>query len=54
MTTYTAYFYTDGDFATYDGLRPTRPSRRLRWRARASYDDDPVDLTFEPYDGGLT
>ena len=39
MTTYTAYFRTDAEFATRRS-RPTLPSRRLRWRGKL-YDDDP-------------
>jgi hypothetical protein len=51
MTTYTAYFYTDGDFATrrFDADTPEQALALARQR----YDDDPVDLMFEPYEGGL-
>jgi hypothetical protein len=51
MTTYTAYFYTDGDFATRRFEADT-PEQALAL-ARQLYDDDLVDLMFEPYDGGL-
>ena len=51
MTTYRAYFYTDGDFATRRFEADT-PEQALAL-ARQLYDDDPVDLMFEPYDGGL-
>ena len=51
MTTYRAYFYTDGDFATRRFEADT-PEQALAL-ARQLYADDPVDLMFEPYDGGL-
>ena len=51
MTTYRAYFYTDGDFATRRFDADT-PEQALAL-ARQFYDDDPVDLMFEAYDGGL-
>ena len=50
MTTYTAYFRTDAEFATSDS-RPTPPSRRLP--SRASLRDDPSELDLEAYDGGM-
>jgi hypothetical protein len=51
MTTYRAYFYTDGDVATREFQADT-PEQALAL-ARRFYDDDPVELMFEPYDGGL-
>ena len=51
MTTYRAYFYTDGDFATRRFDADT-PEQALAL-ARQLYADDPVDLMFEPYDGGM-
>ena len=51
MTTYRAYFYTDGDFATRRFDADT-PEQALAL-ARQLYDDDPVDMMFEPYEGGL-
>ena len=51
MTTYRAYFYTDGDFATRRFDADT-PEQALAL-ARQLYADDPEDLMFEPYDGGM-
>jgi hypothetical protein len=51
MTTYTAYFYTDDDFATRRFEADT-PEQALAL-ARQLYADDPVDLMFEPYEGGM-
>ena len=51
MTTYTAYFRTDGDYATRP-IEADSPEQALAL-ARQRYDDDPVDLMFEPYDGGM-
>jgi hypothetical protein len=50
MTTYTAYFRTDAEFATRE-IKATTPQQALR-KARRFYDDDPFDLMFESYDGG--
>ena len=51
MTTYTAYLHTDADFATFE-VEADTPEQALAL-ARQLYDDDPVDLMFEPYDGGM-
>ncbi len=51
MTTYTAYFRTDADFATHD-IEADTPEQALAI-ARQLYDDDPLDLMFESYDGGM-
>jgi hypothetical protein len=51
MTTYRAYFRTDADYATRR-IEADSPEQALAL-ARRFYDDDPLDLMFEPYDGGL-
>jgi hypothetical protein len=51
MTTYTAYFRTDADYATRR-FEADSPEQALAL-ARQLYDDDPLDLMFEPYDGGM-
>jgi len=51
MPTYRAYFYTDGDFATRR-FEVDTPEQALAL-ARQFYDDDPLELTFESYEGGL-
>ena len=51
MTTYRAYFHTDADFATFE-VKADTPEQALAL-ARQLYDDDPSDLMFEPYDGGM-
>jgi hypothetical protein len=51
MTTYTAYFRTEVDFATRDFETET-PGQALAL-ARRFYDDDPSDLMFESYDAGM-
>jgi hypothetical protein len=51
MKTYTAYFRTDADFATRD-FKAATPEQALK-KARRFYDDDPLDLMFESYDGGM-
>jgi hypothetical protein len=51
MTTYTAYLRTDGEYATYEFNADT-PEQALAL-ARQLYDDDPLELMFEPYDGNM-
>jgi hypothetical protein len=51
MTTYTAYFRTDGEYATYE-FKADTPEQALAL-ARQLYDDDPLELMFEPYDGNM-
>ena len=51
MTTYTAYFRTDAEFATRK-IKAATPEQALR-KARRFYDNDPLDLMFESYDGGM-
>ena len=51
MTSYTAYFRTDADYATRP-IEADSPEQALVL-ARQLYDDDPLDLMFEPYDGGM-
>jgi hypothetical protein len=51
MTTYTAYFRTDADFATRE-IKAATPEQALK-KARRLYDNDPLDLMFESYDGGM-
>jgi hypothetical protein len=51
MKTYTAHFRTDAEFATYDFEADT-PEQALTL-ARQFYDDDPLDLMFESYNGGM-
>jgi hypothetical protein len=51
MTTYTAYFRTDAEFATCE-INATTPEQALTL-ARQFYDNDPLHLTFESYDCGI-
>jgi hypothetical protein len=51
MKTYTAHFRTDAEFATRE-IKAATPEQALR-KARRLYDDDPFDLMFESYDGGM-
>ena len=51
MTTYTAYFRTDGEYATYE-FKADTPEQALAL-ARQLYDDDPLELMFEPYDDNM-
>jgi hypothetical protein len=51
MTTYTAYFRTDAEFATHE-FKAATPEQALK-KARRFYDDDPLDLMFESYDAGM-
>jgi len=51
MKTYTAYFRTDADYATLE-IKAATPEQALK-KARRLYADDPLDLTFESYDGGM-
>jgi hypothetical protein len=51
MTTYTAYFRTDAEFATRE-IKATTPEQALR-KARRLYADDPFGLMFESYHGGM-
>jgi hypothetical protein len=51
MTTYTAYFRTDAEFAYYDFEAET-PEQALAL-ARKLYEDDPSELDFETYDSGM-
>jgi hypothetical protein len=51
MTTYTAYFSTDAEFATRE-IKAATPEQALR-KARRFYDNDRSDLMFEFYDGGM-
>jgi hypothetical protein len=51
MKTYTATFRTDAEFATRD-FKAATPEQALK-KARRFYDDDPLDLMFESYDGGM-
>ena len=48
MTTYTAYFRTDAEFAYHASSRPTLPNRRLP--SRSSLTRTILDLTFETYE----
>jgi hypothetical protein len=48
MTTYTAYFRTDAEFATRE-IKAATPEQALK-KARRFYDNDPSDLMFESYD----
>jgi hypothetical protein len=50
MTTYTAYFRTDANFATREFEADT--SKQALALTRGFYDDDPWDLVFESYAGG--
>ena len=51
MTTYTAYFRTDGEYATYE-FKADTPEQALAL-AQQLYDDDPLELMFEPYDDNM-
>ena len=51
MKTYTATFRTDAEFATRE-IKAASPEQALK-KARRLYDDDPFDLMFESYDGGM-
>ena len=51
MTTYTATFRTDAEFATRE-IKAATPKQALK-KARRLYDEDPFDLMFESYDGGM-
>jgi hypothetical protein len=51
MTTYTATFRTDAEFATRD-FKAATPEQALK-KARRFYANDPLDLMFESYDGGM-
>jgi hypothetical protein len=51
MTTYTATFRTDAEFATRE-IKAATPDQALT-KARQLYDNDPLDLMFESYDGGM-
>ena len=48
MTTYTAHFRTDADFATRE-FKAATPEQALKKARRF----DPLDLMFESYDGGM-
>jgi hypothetical protein len=48
MTTYTATFRTDADFATRE-FKAATPEQALKKARRF----DPLDLMFESYDGGM-
>jgi hypothetical protein len=48
MTTYTAYFRTDAEYATYE-FKAETPEQALAL-AQKLYDDDPLELMFESYD----
>jgi len=48
MTTYTAYFRTDAEYATYE-FKARTPKQALAL-ARQLYDDHPSALMFEHYD----
>jgi hypothetical protein len=49
MTTYTAYFRTDAEFACHE-VEADTPELALS-KARKRHADDPSTLWFEPYDG---
>ena len=51
MTTYTAYFRTDADFATRE-FKARTPKEALR-KARTFLDTSVEDLMFEEYNGGM-
>jgi len=51
MQTYKAYFHTGADYAAREFAAGT-PEQALAL-ARRFYDDDPSDLMFESYDGGI-
>jgi hypothetical protein len=48
MTTYTAYFRTDGEYATHD-FEADAPEQALAL-ARQLHEDDPLELMFQSYD----
>jgi hypothetical protein len=50
MTTYTAYFRTDSETATY-AVEADTPQQALS-KAQELYANDPSELWFEPYDSG--
>ena len=51
MPTYPADFRTDADFATRK-IKAATPEQALK-KARRFCDDDPLDLMFDSYDGGM-
>ena len=51
MKTYTAHFRTDADFATRE-FKAKTPQEALAL-ACEFFDNDPLDLTFASYDGGM-
>jgi hypothetical protein len=51
MTTYTATFRTDAEYATYE-FKADTPQQALAL-AHQLYDDDPLELMFQSYDGGM-
>jgi hypothetical protein len=51
MTTYTAYLRTDSETATL-AVEADTPEQALS-KAQELYANDPSELWFEPYDGGL-
>ena len=51
MTTYTACFRTDGEYATYE-FKADTPEQALAL-AHQLYDDDPLELMFESYDDNM-
>ena len=51
MTTYTAYFRTDSETATHE-IEADTPEQALS-NAQELYANDPSELWFEPYDGGM-
>ncbi len=51
MTTYTAYFHTDGGYATCE-FKAEKPEQALAL-ARQLCEADPSELTFQPYDDAM-
>ncbi len=51
MTTYTAYFRTDSETANHE-IEADTPEQALS-KAQELYANDPSELWFEPYDGGM-
>ncbi len=51
MTTYTAYFRTDFETANHE-IEADTPEQALI-KAQELYENDPSELWFEPYDGGM-
>jgi len=51
MTTYTAYFRTDSETANHE-VEADTPEQALI-KAQELYENDPGELWFEPYDGGM-